>query len=173
MSEVFDVRCAIDDGDMDRAVSLVRAMKNPDAQADHGRSCLHFAAWHRGTEKVIAAILECGGNVNIRSDFDGTPLFGAACHNTPEAVKMLLGAGADVKATDGEGDTPLHFADCRNIPLLLEAGADVEARDALGKTPLHTAAERDDGDAIELLAGAGADVNAMTGDGPHAAQAGR
>ena len=70
MSEVFDVRCAIDDGDMDRAVSLVRAMKNPDAQADHGRSCLHFAAWHRGTEKVIAAILECGGNVNIRSDFD-------------------------------------------------------------------------------------------------------
>ena len=72
MSEVFDVRCAIDDGDMDRAVSLVRAMKNPDAQADHGRSCLHFAAWHRGTEKVIAAILECGGNVNIRSDFDGT-----------------------------------------------------------------------------------------------------
>ena len=165
MSEVFDVRCAIDDGDMDRAVSLVRAMKNPDAQADHGRSCLHFAAWHRGTEKVIAAILECGGNVNIRSDFDGTPLFGAACHNTPEAVKMLLGAGADVKATDGEGDTPLHFADCRNILLLLEAGADVEARDALGKTPLHTAAERDDGDAIELLAGVGADVNAMTGDG--------
>ena len=34
-----------------------------------------------------------------------------------------------------------------------------------GWTPLHTAAERDDEDALELLIKAGADVNAVTGDG--------
>ena len=60
----------------------------------------------------------------------------------PAAIEVLLAAGADLKARDKDGDTPLHRAAAlysdrvgAAIEVLLKAGADPMARNAAGKTP--------------------------------------
>ena len=50
--------------------------------------------------------------------------------------------------------------------LLKEAGAEMDARGAKGETPTHWAASRGRTEALELLAAAGADVNARMAAGP-------
>ena len=57
---------------------------------------------------------------------------------TVEELAACLDAGADPKARDELGATPLHWAASNNenpavIAALLEAGADLKARDKLGR----------------------------------------
>ncbi|CAE7719761.1 Ank1 [Symbiodinium sp. CCMP2456] len=82
-------------------------------------------------------------------------------------VKFLLANGAQVNATDPDGDTPLHVAVSRYDPsismvkFLLANGARVNAMDHHGRTPLHEAAS--DGSSVpiaELLLAKGAKVDA-------------
>ena len=67
----------------------------------------------------------------------------AAWWNTPEVLRLLLAAGADMEARDeAEGDTALMFAARWNtregVELLLRAGADVNARNKYGCTALRS-----------------------------------
>ena len=74
-----------------------------------------------------------------------TPLHLAAKYNENRAViEALLAAGANQKARDEDGNTPLHLAADpiifgsdvgAAIEALLDAGADPMARNAEGKTP--------------------------------------
>jgi len=85
---------------------------------------------------------------------------------TPEAIETLLEAGADIKARNRLGYTPLMFAARFNsnptiIETLLKAGADIKARSESGGTPLMWVAENDSNPAIiETLLEAGANVKA-------------
>lgn len=57
-------------------------------------------------------------------------------------ARVLLDMGADVKARDVDGDTPLHCAICRNelvASLYIERGADVNTPNNHGTTPLDYA----------------------------------
>jgi ankyrin repeat protein len=60
-----------------------------------------------------------------------------------DVVKYLVEKGADVKAANNYGNTPLHLAaDNCNLDIvkyLLEKGADVKAANKVGNTPLHLA----------------------------------
>ena len=82
---------------------------------------------------------------------------------TPEEVTACLDAGADPRAPDERGRTPLHRAAGSNenpavLETLLVAGADVAAQYARGYTPLHYAAALTENPAIiETLLAAGAD----------------
>ena len=81
---------------------------------------------------------------------------------TVEDVTACLDAGADVKARDEFGYTPLHRAARFNekpavIEALLAVGANVKARDKNGSTPLHWAANPA---VIEALLAAGANIEA-------------
>ena len=89
------------------------------------------------------------------------PLVEAAANGTNEAVRRLLGAGADPNAMDRGDQTPLHAAAAAGhegiVEILLSAGADPRARDerlcstsylqnpetreTAGYTALHLAAE--------------------------------
>ncbi len=60
-----------------------------------------------GDERVIPVLLETGVDVNIRSEWDSTPLMTAAYRNQPEGVRVLLEAGADVNFISSGGETPL------------------------------------------------------------------
>ena len=58
------------------------------------------------TPVIVKALLEKGLDVNQRDAFlHQTPLFNA--YMAPEAVQVLLEAGADIEARDDNGDTPL------------------------------------------------------------------
>ena len=71
--------------------------------------------------------------VDAKDDkFDGTFLHWAAAGGQNEIVELLIAKGADVNATDGDGDTPLHLAGNSTATkeiaeLLIAEGADVNA----------------------------------------------
>jgi ankyrin repeat protein len=74
-------------------------------------------------------------------------LFEAAAENNLAEAHRLLGAGADVNATDFLSRTPLIVASTNGhsqvVNFLLEHGALFEAKDVLGKTALHWACFED------------------------------
>ena len=94
-----------------------------------------------------------------------------------EDVTACLKAGADPKAQDEDGWTPLHHIVRGNgnsslVAALLQSGADPNARAKRGWTPLHGAAlsaannmEFTSPDIISALIKAGADPNARDADG--------
>ena len=69
----------------------------------------------------------------------------AFCNSNPEAITVLVKAGANVNARDNNGCTPLFYAALANsnpevLTVLVKAGADVNARDKNECTPLMVAA---------------------------------
>ena len=62
-----------------------------------------------------------------------------------DVARLLVAAGADVNARDGEGASALYLAAVEGhdavVRLLLDHGADVNQPDATGLTPLHAAAD--------------------------------
>lgn len=80
-----------------------------------------------------------------------------------DEVRRLLGASADVSATQADGMTALHWAarndDVETASLLLEAGADASAANRYGVTPLTFACTNGSARLVELLLEAGADPN--------------
>ena len=96
-------------------------------------------------------------------------LVDAAAGQDGQAVRALIGAGADVNAPRADGATALLWAAHWNDPdmadRLIGAGADVNAADDHGVTPLERAAENASLPMVErlLAAGARADVARASG----------
>ena len=118
------------------------------AFAGDGFTALHLAGFF-GKAEAARVLLEAGASVDTygRNPLANQPLHAAAAGRAVEVCRLLLGAGADVHATQHGGFTPLHEAaqsgDVELTELFLSAGAD----------PLALA---DDGrDAIALAADAG------------------
>jgi ankyrin repeat protein len=83
-------------------------------------------------------------------------------------MKALLAKGADPRARNRQGGTPLQYAAVQRPELaviLIEAGADVRAADATGRTPLHAAAQGGQLALARMLLDRGANVNAEEGGG--------
>ncbi|KAM0417054.1 hypothetical protein ACHAPT_012960 [Fusarium lateritium] len=118
----------------------------------------------------LSLLVRAGADVNERDS-----LGHAAIHVTidPEAVKVLLDAGADPKAETPYGETALHFlpseADEDYLKLLVEeGGVDINKREFRdGRTPLTIAIWRDSDLALRILE-YNPDCNAVdaTGNGP-------
>jgi hypothetical protein len=99
-------------------------------------------------------LLEAGADVDLRADGWTTALFHAA---SPEVARALLGAGADPRAQQPHGHTPLHAVAwqgemCdpaenakaeRIIDLLVAAGVPVDQADDQGRTALQEAVAGD------------------------------
>lgn len=119
-------------------------------------------------EKDIAAVrtlLKQGVDVN-QSQGDGmTALHWAALNGDAEIAKVLIQAGANLRATTRLGSyTPLFMAARAGfapiIDILVKAGANVRTPAQGGLTPLMMAASSSSVDALKLLIEAGAEVNA-------------
>lgn len=91
----------------------------------------------------------------------------AALHYAAErdvcCVEVLIQHGATVNASDGNNDTPLHWAAYKNnaecVKLLLQHGAHVDATDYNLDTPLSWAARRGNLEVIQILLDYNADAS--------------
>ena len=122
------------------------------------------AAMH-GDGDAVRVLLQQQVNVNAAQGDGTTALHWAAYRDDLEMTRLLIGAGADIKAKTRLGDlTPLFMAakngNAAMIELLLEARADASSTNANGTTPLMLAAASGDTDALQVLLDHGADVNA-------------
>lgn len=104
------------------------------------------------------------GYINLPDVTLSTALHYAAYSGVFEAVELLAGKGADLKARDNRQTTPLHWAAasakieaCQSLTFLLERGSEIEAKDYNNGTALHWAADHDK---LEILLDHKANVNA-------------
>ena len=91
----------------------------------------------------------------------------AADGENSDAVRIPLGAGANVHVVDESGKTALSWGprDEEVIRLLLSAGSVVNRQDHNGRTPLIHAVQYGVPGAVGLLLQAGADVHHIDNDG--------
>ena len=119
-----------------------------------------------GTAAAIRVLLEAGADVNAKETWGGTTaLMWAVSERHADAARMLIAAGADVNAKSNyvaaangrgfEGRTPVANR------------SDSKSEDFASGwlTPLMLAAREGDVELARILVGAGADVNAVAGDG--------
>lgn len=119
----------------------------------------------KGDASLVRSLLQQKADVNQPQADGTTALHWAVRQDSLEMVKLLIGAGANVKAANRFGVSPLLLA-CLNgnavtIEALLKAGADANAvLSDVGETPLMIAARTGKPDAVNVLLGHGANVNA-------------
>ena len=150
-SQLGPVLEALYKGDRDRAGEL----------AAEAGSLNVFEAAALGDAAWLADLLREDSELATADSPDGfSALHYAAFFGSPEAVRALVSAGADIEARSTNEEfapeaTPLHSAVAAgrmdNAAALLEAGADPNARQHGGFTPLMEAEQRGDLDLAELL----------------------
>jgi ankyrin repeat protein len=131
-------------GRTDRVAALIAG--NPslkDAYSPDGFHPLGFACFF-GRRELFDALIAAGAEVGApsRNAMMVCPLHSAAASQDPETAlymaRVLIGAGADVNATQQGGFTALHEAAHRGHPelvnVLLSNGADRSLRNHAGET---------------------------------------
>ena len=148
---------------------LLKAGADPNAAlTPSGDTALMMAA-RTGKTDAVRVLVEAGGAVNARETWGGTtPLMWAATEGHVDAAKLLIGSGADVNARS-------HYVAAANgrgfegrTPIANRAEPSVEEFASGWLTPLMLAAREGEVELARLLLTAGADVNAVAGDGKNA-----
>ena len=111
-------------------LALVKKLVERDADVNKtGWTALHYAA-SGGHLQVIDFLLENSAYIDAESPNGTTPLMMAAMYGSPESVKLLIQAGADLNVKNMVGMTALDFAvraDRQNSKELIETGLQRQA----------------------------------------------
>ena len=127
------------------------------------------AAVQAALEALRIARIDIGTRINQAYEHGVTPLMLACRATAPDAVQLLLGAGADASLATRSGCTALAVAaEEGSLPIveaLLAAGAPPDATDASGKSALINASLAGHAATVRRLAAARADVGRAYQDG--------
>jgi uncharacterized protein len=167
-----DVRVvdAIERGDRDAAVRLVRERADVNAAAADGMSALAWAA-HKDDTELAELLIRAGANVNAANEYGVTALSLACINGSAPMVERLIAAGANPNvAQKASGETPLMTASRTGnvavVRMLLAAGADVNARESRrGQNALMWATNRGHADVAMALLERGADAKVASKGG--------
>ncbi len=130
-------------------------------------------AAYLGDVAKVKEFIDAGADVNTKGPYAWLPLHYAAFLNHIDVAKLLIAAGADLRAltedsphwTDDVGQPALYHAIEQGhvdmVNLLIDGGADVNAKHPNGTTPLYLAICRGKSEVVRLLIAKGADVNAL------------
>jgi len=148
---------------------LIKAGADPNAPlSGTGDSALMLAA-RTGKTDALNALLESGANVNAKESWGGTtPLMWAVSERHADAVRVLIDRGADVHARSNYVAAANGRGFEGRTPTASETTQKVEEFASGWLTPLMFAAREGDVASARLLVTAGADVNAVAGDGKDA-----
>jgi ankyrin repeat protein len=146
------------------AETLVDYVADVNAQDHNGASPL-FLASLLGEADLFNLLLLAGADANIKNNRGQTAMMFAAHWGNVEMMRALLLSGAEVNDQSSEGETPLMYARRGAVSVLIGAGADINATDKAGYTAMMWAViERKEVEIEELLR-SGADVNIKAKDG--------
>ncbi|MGA6173511.1 ankyrin repeat domain-containing protein [Streptomyces sp. NPDC012600] len=124
---------------------------------------LFDALYEDEDENAVVQALRAGAQAESTDEEGTTALYLAAVHDRPEAVRLLLTAGADPNRASGPeaGDLPLCGAACGGhtevVAALLAAGARPDLREEFGFTALRWAVGLGHASTVEVLLAGGAD----------------
>ena len=145
--------------------ALLSAGARLGARDETGATPLHTATATGTNAAVVEALLEAGADTAARDETGRTPGDYVAENSSladTDAARRLAGASCD----DWNTARFFEHADAATISRCLDDGADVRAFDANGMTPLHFAAAHTTApEAIQALLDAGADASAIDSDG--------
>lgn len=183
-----DFRRAVELGDLYTVRWHLSKGIKVDSKDKKGRSAVHWAALNNQPE-VLKVLIAAGADLKSRKGDLGLaahlypaiadvlkqvaserrgPLINAVQSGDLDAVRAHLAAEADVKHTDGNGLTALHWAADEGrtdiVKELIKAGANVNSRHKQ-LSPLNLAALRNHADTVAELIRAGADVDYRGPDG--------
>jgi ankyrin repeat protein len=145
--------------------ALLAAGADPRTRNPNGKTLL-MAAAEGGDRHVIGKVIELGADVEQEDAQGETALFYATRKDRSAAIDILLEARAQLDRFSREGMTPLMAAALAGradaARTLLQAGAQPDLRNDRDNnwTALMYAAKGSSGDIIDVLARAGAHVNA-------------
>jgi ankyrin repeat protein len=124
---------------------------------DHAlHTALHFACAHRDDAAYLSPLIGAGADVEVRTDYDYTPLIDALQRDSVASARYLLDHGASVDTRGQYGKTPLMYAVEYNshacLRLLLSRNADWKLESEIrGPTVVHFVAEHADLETVEIL----------------------
>jgi hypothetical protein len=138
-----------------------------------GQRPLHLAATRASGTRTARLLISRGAQLNAPDKTGKTPLITAIMADNLEVADVLIGAGADMEAVDGDlGATALSWAVCagrfKAVTFLLSKGAQINRSTGPdGDTPLHRAVMccHKVPQMIGFLVAKGADVNAINNKG--------
>jgi ankyrin repeat protein len=124
---------AVKRGDKQGVQALLKKKADVNAPLSDGATALHWAAYLNDAE-TTGLLIRAGANVNVKNNYGVTPFALAAEQGNAVILEHLMKAGADP-------NDPMNFVNA-------------------AETPLHHAARAGSVDAVNLLAWAGARINA-------------
>lgn len=141
-------------------VYYLREIGKGDTRGNNGKTELHNAVYTRQLDKVISLIKEKRMNVN-KPDIAGIrAIHEAVRYGCKEILEYFINdGGADIRLTDNTDATLYHYAAYYGqvgitkylLETLKPTQLAINTHDFLGKTPLHYAAQRGNGDIVDLL----------------------
>lgn len=156
---------AVRRGHADVAEMLIEAGADVSFVDVGGSPLLHVAARKEPQDiaiRMVNSIIRGGANVNATNDRGWTPLHESVNIGYVEVSNILLVAGGDLSARNGDNNGVLNIAVKSGCKIMVEnmitQGAHSSYRDYSGYTPMHWAVILHGAEMVKLLCDGGCDV---------------